>query len=288
MLATTSGIDQYQENRMTNKTQIVEMPSGSRYILFGAAVFTLLWLTGAAVVIYFFHGKSLEPAKLNEWGDFVAGVSAPIAFIWLVVAVLIQSTELREQRRELALTREEFAHNRTVMEAQAKEAKRQAEFIEKQTSILAETHSIAQAETVFAANLDLVSTRLRQYPNAWSIEVDDDFGESRIPANAKISLSSNIYDGITDNLAIATTVKSLRTKIRALRDNYPRDDLRAQFPHDFQRILRAVHSSTEAILKLPASFVTRADTLELFELRKQSEYLAERADINRHGPTTVG
>ena len=50
----------------------------------------------------------------NETGDFLAGFFAPLAFLWLAAAVFIQSRELREQRRELALTRNEFALNRQV------------------------------------------------------------------------------------------------------------------------------------------------------------------------------
>ncbi|MEY9531152.1 hypothetical protein [Sinorhizobium fredii] len=55
----------------------------------------------------------------NEWGDYLAGVSAPVAFVWLVTAVFIQSRELAEQRKELALTREEFKLNRDVLKGQA-------------------------------------------------------------------------------------------------------------------------------------------------------------------------
>jgi hypothetical protein len=74
--------------------------------------------------------------ELNEAGDFLAGVFAPIAFLWLVVAVLIQSQELSLQRQELAATRAEVTENRRVAQAQADEAKKQAEFIGKQTEIL--------------------------------------------------------------------------------------------------------------------------------------------------------
>jgi hypothetical protein len=74
----------------------------------------------------------------SDWGTFVAGVFAPIAFIWLVAAVWIQSQELAEQREELRLTRHEFEENRKVMQEQAEEARRQAEFIGLQTSLLKE------------------------------------------------------------------------------------------------------------------------------------------------------
>ncbi|MGN7773537.1 hypothetical protein [Phyllobacterium sp. 22552] len=77
----------------------------------------------------------------NELGDLVAGVFAPLAFLWLVAAVLVQSQELQEQRKELALTREEMKlqrgefeqsrlvaiESKGVAEAQAKAADAQAQ-----------------------------------------------------------------------------------------------------------------------------------------------------------------
>ncbi|QAS80172.1 hypothetical protein CO657_19775 [Rhizobium acidisoli] len=72
----------------------------------------------------------------SDWGTFIAGVFAPIAFTWLVAAVWIQSQELAEQREELRLTRREFEENRKVMQEQAEEARRQAEFIGLQTNLL--------------------------------------------------------------------------------------------------------------------------------------------------------
>ncbi|TIW27520.1 MAG: hypothetical protein E5V63_09230 [Mesorhizobium sp.] len=67
--------------------------------------------------------------SLADLGSFLSGVFAPIAFLWLVVAVAIQSQELASQRRELELTRLEFEENRKVATAQA-------EFVGKQTEIL--------------------------------------------------------------------------------------------------------------------------------------------------------
>lgn len=68
--------------------------------------------------------------SINEIGDFLAGSFAPLAFIWLVLAVVIQSIELKEQRNELALTRraqqimqEEASLTRTALEAQLSEAR---------------------------------------------------------------------------------------------------------------------------------------------------------------------
>lgn len=80
------------------------------------------------------HGSDLNAAierpKLNSLGDFLAGVFAPIAFVWLAVTVLIQSNELRSQREELQLSREEYALTRAVVEEQAKTAKKQSALAE--------------------------------------------------------------------------------------------------------------------------------------------------------------
>ncbi|TAU91318.1 hypothetical protein ELI41_23645 [Rhizobium leguminosarum] len=84
--------------------------------------------------------KYLACRPANELGDFLSGAFAPVAFLWLVAAVLIQAQELRAQREELALTRRELADSREVMKEQAEQARmqaiqaqRQADFIGEQT-----------------------------------------------------------------------------------------------------------------------------------------------------------
>jgi hypothetical protein len=49
---------------------------------------------------------ALSTMKPNEIGDFAAGAAAPLAFLWLVVAVFLQKTELGLQRTELKESRE--------------------------------------------------------------------------------------------------------------------------------------------------------------------------------------
>lgn len=87
--------------------------------------------------------KYLACRPANELGDFLSGAFAPVAFLWLVAAVLIQAQELRAQREELALTRQELADSREVMKEQAEQARkqaiqaqRQADFIGDQTENL--------------------------------------------------------------------------------------------------------------------------------------------------------
>jgi hypothetical protein len=93
---------------------------------------------------------------LSEIGDALAGIFAPLAFLWLVAAVMVQSQELQEQRRELELTRNEFqltrdvaVESKGVAEAQAKAAHAQAQAVEIQNEILRE-----QLEAQRKVNLD--------------------------------------------------------------------------------------------------------------------------------------
>lgn len=110
-------------------------------ITFWAGLGSVLWVSATVMFVYTSPlpeacAGPVRCMSLNEWGDFIAGVSAPLAFLWLVVAVFIQSHELSEQREELRLTRLEFKENRKVMNDQAEEARKQAEFIGIQTDLL--------------------------------------------------------------------------------------------------------------------------------------------------------
>lgn len=62
--------------------------------------------------------RHIVSAPINEVGDTLAGLAGVLAFIWLVATVLLQAHELREQRKELELTREEFSKMAAAQEKQ--------------------------------------------------------------------------------------------------------------------------------------------------------------------------
>jgi hypothetical protein len=66
----------------------------------------------------------------NAVGDTLAGIFAPLAFIWIVVTVFLQSHELREQRNELTLTREELKLAREAQQKQLEVMQVQADIFE--------------------------------------------------------------------------------------------------------------------------------------------------------------
>jgi hypothetical protein len=116
-----------------------------------AGVFTVVYLIGAMLVI----GPSRTWAfvttegKLNEIGDFLAGVFSPLAFIWLVAAVLTQRQELDE-------TRDQFVENQKVVDAQMST-------IERQNERLTEQHKLAEESAQRTYRLSLFEQRFEIY-----------------------------------------------------------------------------------------------------------------------------
>lgn len=95
----------------------------------------------------------VENNKLNSLGDFLAGVFAPVAFLWLVVTVFLQ-------KQELALTRQEMVNTRNVMIDQAAEAKAQKEFIEQQTAIMKRQADLAEQTYIKNRKLQMYEKRI--------------------------------------------------------------------------------------------------------------------------------
>jgi hypothetical protein len=193
------------------------MQKSSSKTLVVACVATVAWL-GASLALGWNAATSCDQGagtfsclKANEWGDFLAGVFAPVAFFWLVAAVWIQSAELREQRKELALTREEFIHQREVMQAQTDEAKKQAEFIGTQTSILRsedEARRIARQDEYFDEHVSSIVAAIRQNRDGLTF-----YSSGKPPLEAKSNVTDcvslegfganllNLIEGYFDNFA---------------------------------------------------------------------------------------
>ncbi|NTA82592.1 hypothetical protein G6L13_19025 [Agrobacterium tumefaciens] len=109
-----------------------------------AYVFVLVgWLGLDRILIYPTNNS------LNEVGDFIAGVFSPLAFIWLVAAVLTQ-------RQELTETRDQFAENQKVVDAQLKT-------INEQSDLLQQQHALAEETAKKTYRLSLFDERYKIY-----------------------------------------------------------------------------------------------------------------------------
>jgi hypothetical protein len=103
-----------------------------------------------------------EGLSLGELGDFFSGAFAPLAFFWLVIAVVIQSKELKEQREELGLTRE-------IMESQLKESKATVKLIKQQTKVTNFEHE----QRVNQLNFDTFLSTLEEFKSTVQNHGDD-------------------------------------------------------------------------------------------------------------------
>jgi hypothetical protein len=74
-------------------------------------VVSLAWLAALTYVLLR-DPQSVSKMTPNEWGDFMAGAFAPLAFLWLVLGYLQQGDELRLSSDALRLQAEEL--NRSV------------------------------------------------------------------------------------------------------------------------------------------------------------------------------
>jgi len=87
-----------------------------------------------------FWDEYLGCRSVNELGDTLAGAFAPVAFLWLMGAVFIQSQELKAQREELDETQE-------VMQAQLEVARQQVEETKASTALFKTQTDLMRSES---------------------------------------------------------------------------------------------------------------------------------------------
>ena len=116
-------------------------------LIFGV-IATLIWFLGIYV---FSQSNSYNlPATLNELGDFLAGIFAPIAFFWLILGYIQQGKQLDQNTK--ALEQQEKALQLQIDEMKAG-VKQQAELVniqktqyEEQQNLLEPRFIISDAE----------------------------------------------------------------------------------------------------------------------------------------------
>ncbi|WP_342236814.1 hypothetical protein [Inquilinus sp. OTU3971] len=78
-----------------------------RVILIAGLCLSAVWAT-MGVWVFARFGFAEDGPHLNDIGDFLAGMFAPLAFIWLVVGYFLQGAELALNTRALALQVQEM------------------------------------------------------------------------------------------------------------------------------------------------------------------------------------
>lgn len=97
----------------------------SRRTIFGS-VASVIWLV-AIVYLASANIRALSALKPNEWGDFLAGAFAPLAFLWLVLGYLQQGDELRLSTDALRLQAKELQSSTEQQRALVEISRQQVE-----------------------------------------------------------------------------------------------------------------------------------------------------------------
>ena len=90
---------------------------------------TAAWVL-AIVIVLVFNADDISTMTLNAWGDFLAGVSAPLALLWLVIGYFQHGEELRLNTRALEAQQEELRRQVEETATLAQNAERQAQATE--------------------------------------------------------------------------------------------------------------------------------------------------------------
>ncbi|MFB0614188.1 hypothetical protein [Aurantiacibacter poecillastricola] len=77
-----------------------------RLPLIGLAL-SVLYVAGVTLYLVL-QGQNPADLRLNELGDFLGGVSSPLAFLWLVLGFFQQSREIRLSNKALHLQAREM------------------------------------------------------------------------------------------------------------------------------------------------------------------------------------
>ena len=115
-----------------------------------------LWISSIVLLAVCKWG-ALPQMSLNEWGDFLAGVSAPLALFWLVIGYFQHGEELRLNTEALKAQQEELRRQVEETAVLAKNAERQAHASERLVQINKADQEREARREVRAAQPDFVA-----------------------------------------------------------------------------------------------------------------------------------
>lgn len=150
-----------------------------------AGILSALWFIIIGLYLVGFRTGSSSVDKLlvlepNNFGDFLSGAFAPVAFAWLAYSVIMQRQELALQRKELAETRELFKAQEDAQRHSAAQAAELAAVSQKQLTItnkieadkLIEKHLNSVRSLIWSVNTCYAPSEERGHDTLWSLDRD--------------------------------------------------------------------------------------------------------------------
>lgn len=202
----------------------------------------------------------------NNFGDALAGIFAPLAFLWLVVATFLQKEELISQRHELE-------QSRKALQLQAQELNASVEQLSLQTTIMKNEHDRSVAELQSRSyESRLVRWALGYHTLLSAMQAC----EVVIQLNASQSISRNFFRMSPDHLLklldtsrtedmCAAILSSLSQTRKELSDERCEATASIGKYDDFIGLLRNCHSGAESIV---ASAMMDPSELPLVTIRR--------------------
>lgn len=162
-----------------------------------------------------FWDQYLGCRSVNELGDTLAGAFAPVAFLWLMGAVFIQSQELKAQREELDETQEVMRAQLKTSIEQVTETKKSTALIEAQTNLLSE-----ERDRLLEEKRDRILEAKIEALRIFLLRVNDLTLEKRSPKTSDwefVELAPNAHESTTIDAVVSALMLSIARMLPSIR-----------------------------------------------------------------------
>lgn len=82
-------------------------------------IISILWIAG--IFSFYIFGLFERPSSFNELGDFLAGVFAPVAFVWLILGYIQQGKQLEQNSTAINQQAQALAQQEVALKKQIEE-----------------------------------------------------------------------------------------------------------------------------------------------------------------------
>ncbi|EGQ8527869.1 TPA: hypothetical protein NKA88_004477 [Vibrio parahaemolyticus] len=145
----------FQDYMSTLRVELRSRIEGLEKIELLAFKVSVVWLL-VNLLLLVYKRDDLKNITLNEWGDFLAGFTAPLAFLWIIVGYFLQRKELQQNTEALLFQRDELSKQTNELAEQNIYHKERAEQAKLQTKELVNSKVKALQETMNSNETEII------------------------------------------------------------------------------------------------------------------------------------
>ncbi len=279
-------------------TRIQDLPTKPWWMKIpSGAIVTLVFLIGVAYVAYYLHILSLTDAcknktgltffedcvsklNVNEIGDSLGGAFAPLAFIFLAGALIIQAFELASQRHEINETQAVMTAQLAVAREQVKETIASTALLTAQTNLLTQQHNLRLADDEFDKTLYRARLELMNYEREFGVHLTLlGNGTHSLLISGQHSQKADDYDFFN---MIANKIKKHTDSLKANpfeRINFVNNESWEYFRKLFARLSALTRSCSPAYESLAVTYRTHDIHSGLEKLHEIARIAMEEQDV---------